>query len=213
MRIVSKFTDYYDWVSNKYGRDPDIVYLRKKIEIDNVITERNITKYFLPGWHSVYHFSFIVVGMRVFVFIKEDEPKTGKQIPVSFEEFKKRVDFEIKWNENIRNFCTKRNFGIPDDVSIRLIRIVKAPVFVIEPRGYDSLLIHEKVPVLQEYGFPAIVSPEEVWKSIYFALQNVLRVNPDKLPPVMVANDDMIVEKGFDLKTSFRGREPKNRKR
>jgi hypothetical protein len=39
---------------------------------------------------------------------------------------------------------------------------------------------------------------------IYNFIQNVLRKNPDTIPPVEVKNENKILSAGFDLKTSFR---------
>lgn len=59
---------------------------------------------------------------------------------------------------------------------------------------------------LNDLGFAAIMSAEEVYQEIESYIINVLRDNPDKLPPVEVSNVDKIKQHGFDTKISFRRR-------
>jgi len=45
-----------------------------------------------------------------------------------------------------------------------------------------------------------------MWQSIYSALTNVLRTDPDKQPPATLNNQEKIWASGFDEKVSFRHR-------
>jgi hypothetical protein len=36
MRIVSSYKDYYDYIAQHYGFDPDVLYLRRPIDIQKI---------------------------------------------------------------------------------------------------------------------------------------------------------------------------------
>lgn len=57
------------------------------------------------------------------------------------------------------------------------------------------------VPILREWGFPSILSPEKVYSEIYDYL-GWLKDNP--APPDNQTDKEKIVSHGFDKKTSFR---------
>lgn len=97
------------------------------------------------------------------------------------------------------------------------------PMFIIEKDEYNSSnrrWLHgiEKIdlPVnqleinlnvcLNDLGFAAIMTAEQCYQEIESYLVNVLRDNPDKIPPVQVSDKDKIGQHGFDLKQSFRHR-------
>lgn len=62
---------------------------------------------------------------------------------------------------------------------------------------------------LNDLGFAAIMSAEHAYQEIESYLVNVLRDNPDKIPPVQVEDKIKIGQHGFDLKQSFRHRKEK----
>ncbi len=62
------------------------------------------------------------------------------------------------------------------------------------------------VPILKDIGFNHVQSPEQTYQDISYYMANVLRENPDVVPPVKIADKDRIVQHGFDLKQSFRHR-------
>lgn len=59
---------------------------------------------------------------------------------------------------------------------------------------------------LNDLGFAAIMSAEQAYQHIESYIVNVLRDNPDKIPPVQVDDKIKIGQHGFDLKQSFRHR-------
>lgn len=93
------------------------------------------------------------------------------------------------------------------------------PVFMLEEarpleyfhgRGkylYDITLISQ-VPNLGQLGFASIIPAEQMYQDIAMYI-NQLKDNPDSQPPASVSDKDRLLQKGFDLKTSFRGKQPK----
>lgn len=96
----------------------------------------------------------------------------------------------------------------PEDTVHALIRLVGAPVFLVhgtQGSGLkERLVLDKRVPILSDYGVAALVSAQQMWQNLYHVFQNVLRKNPDKDPPCVIANDDRVEAAGFDLETSFR---------
>lgn len=72
---------------------------------------------------------------------------------------------------------------------------------------YDIVLV-DQVPNLGQLGFASITSPEQMYQNIAMYMGR-LKDNPDSSPPASISDKDRIVQKGFDLKTSFRGKRPK----
>ena len=219
MKIQSKFKDYYDFVSTKFGQDPDCVYVRKSTQngFDNLewptkedYFRDTINKTMLPGrrglpraWNpspnSAIYMEFIVAGPHVVAFIRRNnklERLTKAHEPI----------LGVDWKTSLPMYPK-----LPSGKDLEeLIRLVGAPVFHIREQGHSlkknaiRLLIDDRVPVLADLGFASIVPAEQMWQDIYSTMINVLRKNPDKAPPVQVAEKYRIEEAGFDLKTSFR---------
>lgn len=96
-----------------------------------------------------------------------------------------------------------------------VLRAVGAPVFALADviakefpnaaRICDvELRVHKRIPVLKDLGLPAYAPPTAVWQEIARVLTSVLRKDPDKQPPCVIANDDRVEAAGFDLVSSFR---------
>ena len=226
MTIQSKFKDYYDHIGLRYGQDPQIVYERKERPVWSFDTPLGklfpeIPSYKVPKRlrrpstveYPDFSVKYIVAATHVFPFITRQplETETGPSRLVTIDEFKTELyDRLSKWErEEPLNHLFKPNAGVTESDLEDVIRLVKAPVFLLKPRNFHSVRgfdIDERCPILSEWGIPALVPAGQMWQDIYGVLQNVLRDSPDKAPPVEVSNESKIVKAGFDLKTSFRGK-------
>jgi hypothetical protein len=115
-------------------------------------------------------------------------------------------DFIPKWNDQL----------------VEVSRILQQPVFFVD--GYITcngftyskqhkvqtngvyVYVNEDIPRLSELGFAAIYPAERLYQELDYYLGNILKDNLDIVPPVTIADKDLIVSKGFDLKQSFRKR-------
>ena len=212
MKIISKYRDYYDFVSKRYGEDPACIYLRR----DFVMRDREIDVEYpradlfqdtraRDSWGILPHLPslvFVVAAKWCVPFFERGNAVTRVVFP-----------------EHDALFATKRvgrrdvpqRPGIPEGAVLeKIVRAVGVPVFKVlgwhfaYSDGKSYLRIDKRVPVLDHYGLSAIVPPEQMWQEVYSTLQNVLRVSPDRAPPVEVGNEYKIHAAGFDLKTSFR---------
>lgn len=115
-----------------------------------------------------------------------------------------REDLQPKWNGQL----------------VEVSRTIQQPVFFVDGykncstfsfaknRGYKDngvyVSVNEQIPRLGELGFAAIFPAERLYQELDYYLSNTIKDNPDIVPPVIIANEDLIVSKGFDLKHSFR---------
>ena len=233
MRIISRYQDYYDFVGKRYGEDPDAVYVRR--DTGSPVVQSRVGLHLLFCNYGpvdretrkplpTYECTYLVAGTRVFPYLTYDPAQDCNRGPkrvVSLEEFKLCFYDRLEsYAKSDYEYVLRPNCGVPPKTLIELIQAVGAPVFEVPRVTYNfsgheddrrvfTVHVASQVPVLRDYGIPALVSPEQMWQNIYSCLQNVLRKNPDKAPPVELGNNDKIVKAGFDLKTSFRGKSPK----
>lgn len=66
----------------------------------------------------------------------------------------------------------------------------------------------DQVPNLGQLGFASVIPAEQMYQNIAMYMSQS-KENPDSQPPAFVSDKDRLVQKGFDLKTSFRGKPPK----
>jgi hypothetical protein len=206
MKIQSKFKDYYDTISYKFGQDPDCIYNRGPLPEDKLTIPYSIQNNFPHNWlytdHTrymvYYNLCFVVAGPHVVPFLEIN----GKY-------FKLGPQHEYLLNTDW--YGRPVYPAMPNEQETKdLIKLVGAPVFMVRNRERDNLYIEQKVPILKDLGFANIVPATQMWQDIYSTLTTVLRKNPDKEPPITVSNDERIEAAGFDLKTSFRN--PINKK-
>lgn len=230
MKIVSKFKDYYDYISHIYGADPNCVYMRTKIPWStlNKIEAKDIPQIRNPLNDSKrsgqYYIALLVVGNIVeplLCSVGKDDTEDG--VTFSYGTHKYEVLDPVKhshllektgrWDylNEIKDIGGYQFPILPKIEKVNaLTKKLGHPVYMTHP--YErQVCVYENIPILKDIeGFSGKYKPEVVWQSIYSTIQDVIRTNPDKLPPVEVANEFKIHAAGFDLKTSFRN--PINKK-
>lgn len=232
VRIQSKFKDYYDHISHRFGSDPNCVYLRGRLNdgqrygdvtvdacgCEDGLFSRRLKQAKLPD--SVQQsLVFLVAAGHVFPLIDTDTFIHGDTVATDHHEH----TYEIIGNKDDR--IETRTFGDPmidppsKDKLENLTRAVGTPVFLVkkvEQRWENkkagwNVIIDERVPVLSDLGVPSHMPAEQMWQDIYTTLTSVLRKDPDKEVPVTLGNDIRVQKAGFDLKSSFR--HPVNQKK
>lgn len=218
MKIVSKWKDYYDYISHQYGADLDCTYVRKSRD---PLAEYKIpfpSNYFKPKLKLSYdrafglfssrsHYytcSYILAGEYVFPILSKYTWRYHKG--VGGYEFDSHILVTSNEYDLFESDVHHQPLlgEIPPKARLNeLIQTVGVPVFELK-RFRDYLHVERRIPVLKDYGVPALVSADQMWQSIYSTLINVLRKNPDKEPPAKTEEKYRIEAAGFDLKTSFR---------
>lgn len=204
MRIKSDFKDYYDGIAALDG-EPEPLFLRKTEKLDLPRYAWSWTPALDPRVKGLamqssngrlYQFEFGYVGFCGSVYTCARKRSSAKPADWSFsvEKFKAQVDkcyhqeIEGMWKSPI------------------------GPVFRALMQTYpilfwsDTLVIN---PILKVIGFPQIKLAYAAYAELNTWLSN--QAVPMKEIPA-VSDKDMIVAKGFDLKSSFR-REKREKKR
>lgn len=227
MRINSKFKDYYDFVSHRYGADPTCVYMRGKVPgAGDIVRDWKkpaahpfaeykkdvVGKSFdASAPHEEWSVEYIIAGEVVFpvlaIYVRTHNEATNETVggytyrllgKASFE-YLNRGYYAKGWDAFNESMQTRTA-----KAQVRaLIKKAGVPVFKMKFAG-AVCRIDELTPILKEYGIPSVCAPEVMWQGIYTTMTSVLRHDPDKAVPVKLANNARVEKAGFDLKTSFR---------
>lgn len=226
VKIVSKFRDYYDFISNRYGADPTCVYMRGKVPGACAITKDWNHKNAHPfDQHerkvdeaTIWNVQYIVAGESVFPVLevrsKSDDPDVSALQgdnciyrlldKETFEHIvgnkRRHYDKKITWDNLLSSFETPSFKKAIKAITIK----AGVPVFRVTMCNASDCRIEELTPILKDFGIPSACAPEVMWQGIYTTMTSVLRHDPDKAVPVKLANDARVEKAGFDLKTSFR---------
>lgn len=213
MRIQSKFKDYYDFISHRYGSDPGCTYLRGKIDVNGVDWSKfPLGSAFcstLAKSVSDYEMEFVVAGphvvpilcRQVAVYGCDPNDRRYQEIATPLRPAHGHLLIQGMSNRPASAFPRELSKSALED----LIRLVGHPVFRVRDRAkYGTIVVAENTPILKDIGFPSLFAPEVIWQDIYTTLTSVLRRDPDKAPPVEVSEKIRIEYAGFDLKSSFR---------
>lgn len=217
MRIVSKYKDYYDYVEYLYspeGGDSNLVYTRNGSGLGVTVSQDVAT----PGWEfssgfigtrfaGKYKFKWVALAGYLYLIVN------GKLLTEESEVFK---DYETMRSEAKHFYGTLRYFRevtLKPTPSLKvdsLSRQLGQPVFFIEASSdrNPKFFVPSEIPNLGQLGFASVISAEQMYQTLAMYLANVIRENPDNTPPAHVSDKDRIVQHGFDLKTSFRGKAP-----
>jgi len=189
MYIISKFKDYYDYLQGIYGVDNKLVLDR---------TDFNILPY-IPSINKIQTFyicDYIIQGLWV-----EGKIYYGNEIePFSY--LSKEKNWYIKPevlgynNKYYRNITVLK---IPELSLNSPNKKLNCPILLEENK--ESYL---KNPILKDYNFVKVFSPEEIWIMLSTWLGRQISDNEKQVP---IGDDKIrILSHGFDLKTSFRGK-------
>lgn len=113
--------------------------------------------------------------------------------------------------------------GYQSEGAIAISRAVNSPVFTIMGTGYRQVnnsgiyvqlrkgveghvSVERIIPNLGSLGFAPLVPAERMYQEISLFVGNVIKESPDIKPPVEVSDKVRLVQRGFDLKSSFRGK-------
>lgn len=221
MKIVSPFKDCYDWVSYQYGGgDPRLTYDRRPIPggeygYVNVNVDKNTT---IETWKCPnLNFVTLIFCGKEFPLVSLSPMGNYKVLNKKCPYYDKVVEESNKSNSfyrdnlkyYLRNEMNRSYSEIPTSLSaIKLSKIINQPVFIMTGGAFWDKVPKVKllceIPKLGDIGFTTVLSPEQIYQEISQFMGNVLRDSPDSNPPATVSDKDRIVQKGFDLVTSFR---------
>lgn len=212
MRIISKYTDYYDYVANAYGGgDNRQTYVRAPLQT---------TRIELSGYHRLpapyYHLSthwrkrWLSVNGRVFLQLSYDH---GPWEFLTEENFGERVDklwsSTVKWHRTPHVEWNKL-FNVQSPAALQMSIILKQPVFIINYHDGSTkatvFVLDELIPNLGQMGFARYQSAEQLYQDMAYFVGNQMQPSPDLVVVDNMTDREKVVQHGFDLRQSFRHR-------
>ena len=202
MKILSRFKDYYDYLAHQYGIDEKVIFKRDSFSETKFNFDLKVpnVRAFITAEVS---FAYLVVnGLGYIIYNKRD----GRATKVYF--YGDDIDLDKKLKQYNKPRLIQPNyvaFNLPN--VDELVRMVGSPTFIItEFNTYEvgTVRIAKKAPNLGDLGFAK-------YKDAYTMYQETAcyigKVFGSVEPPIQISDKDRIVAHGFDLKTSFRGKQ------
>lgn len=192
MRIISKYKDYYDYLSGVYGVDEKLVLDRREMYTPYISSMPTVDTYYIGEW-MVQGFSVsgeLLYGNEVSKYANQK-----RYIHYDAEKDYTKAEYWIIPNGGYSNlYCLKEPKFLGD----------KCPTWkedcpIIEYIRKDT---YKKFPLLRAVNMQKVFKPEQVW----LMLSEWLGKRITKNEPIVPVGDDKvrIQAAGFDLKTSFR---------
>jgi hypothetical protein len=123
-----------------------------------------------------------------------------------FSEYSERRFRGRECMEKVRNLSE----GIYSEDVVNLSRQVGSPAFFLSHfsiQGTDlCAAVLPETPRLGDLGLAKKIPPERIYQEISYFVGNTLLKSPDIEPPAEVSEKSRLVQRGFDPKTSFRGK-------
>jgi hypothetical protein len=169
-----------------------------------VYKKNNITYSLLNRDESISVFTlFISIGGRVFTLAKFEDASKSFLCRSVIKKYHVLVNGELLSEDK-----SPLNFKLLNDTYIEglneIHKSLDTPIFVFDIYR-DTISVFNYVPILNDLGFPSIVEPTQMYQRLQCYIGQVLNSSKNE-PPVQISNNNLIVSKGFDLKTSFRKR-------
>lgn len=208
MKISSNFVDYYDYLTHVYGSDPLIFYLRrnlKEFRTFNIPIKWEDTPYF-PSYSfedvrdHIKYYGLSVMGF--FYLVKAEGVLNNVKMTL---DLNPRVH---RWSKKMA-YTAGTKYAFLDKIA----KDIKQPVFFFEiNRGASSLNnahveVLDILPNLSVFDFASIIPAEKIYQDLSYYIANIINDGIDIKPPSEIANNDKILQAGFDLKKSFRHRQ------
>lgn len=200
MKIISKYKDYYDFLSGIYGVDEKLILDRRES--------------FHPKYYKNGIMVFTIGNINIDVLCLDGKFYCGEADMIKLGG--EKIEYK---NSNLINYRIsykdKDNYNKIDKISIcvtpeKLVRtnnrndkyaIYLNDTVAIQIDGkYEHKLC--SYPRLEQYGIQKVLSPHEIWLELSSWLSQQVTKNEKQVP---VGDDNVrILSAGFDLKTSFR---------
>lgn len=197
MRIISHFTDFYDFVSKVHGTDNKVVYNRNLKNEINLFTSHLATERFKSSfeWSTLRHWGFNEIWQSYVVF---------KLIIVGHVYTIANPIAESGWYFVDENHPYYPISGDPyyDHAAKALCVAAKRPIIVVTKRYRDGIvLVSDFDWPLKDVGL-AVLDPYFVWQEVYMFLSELYNTEVD----TKMTDLEKVSSHGFDKKISFRHR-------
>jgi len=184
MKIISKYKDYYDYLMGIYGQDPLIVLDRRDSTVPTFFSFETVpvTLYICDK-----QYEGVAIGTNVYFGDKLE--------PFNVSPYKESDVCWIKNRDNKHLIIHKK--PIKTDVNSKY----NCPILMHNRYSYSNDDRHYKFPVLAQLNIASVLPPEQIWLELVDFLTKKDVVEDKR------TNKEKIINAGFDLKESFRGKQ------
>lgn len=200
MKIISKGKDYYDYLQGIYGIDEKFILDRTKF-----LYKTQYPAYIESQSEFVVRVSVYIGDYRIDGFYTDEGFYFGQKL-----KNKLVLKKSIIWGEEYYEFKGYKFFSSRNNIHLELTNVAEKSISY----KYDFPIVlrydyprhppsEYPNPVLSDLGIASVIPPEECWNMIYNWLSKRETMKENIEEP-----DDKtkIINKGFDLKKSFRHR-------
>lgn len=234
MRIIDKNTDFYDYLQNVY-RDNSITFDRTdSFVLTKDIVCKKLDIYTYPSWdktreHNRYNFMLLQICNTFWLFLIEFtkvNKENGRKLNV--------VDYEVELLSTWKNYNKPRkliqlevisiirktwryDFGYNKEDIVSGLDFIKNEIDMCEYKVEGRINMHEVVygdgkivekhiPLLKASGLASELDALDVYLSFeeYFSLE---KTSSERIYSKDITDKDKIENHGFDINTSFRGKQ------
>lgn len=199
MKIISKYKDYYDYLTGIYGIDEKLILDRTEFHITDHYVNNSKVIFFICGYQvdGLYRDGNFYYGDQLKQFI-DSEKKNSR-----WKWFRWDVDSALYYSIKT-NITGKGEYNQflkePAIDKGKYNELFNCPILIVDSFGKytKSGFKFSKFPILKDYGLTYVFSPDKIWQMIYDFLSKTKDI------PNNQTDKEKIVSRGFDLKTSFR---------
>lgn len=233
MRIIDKNTDYYDWLQNVYPDDSlvfdrrDSFLLTKEILCNHLKSDIRFSYINKKYIHFNYNFLLLQICNTFWLFHVDvtsvndyDHPtnynllllttwknydRPQKMISVDIIEFRYSINRMFGENKNDEKIIST----LIQEVNTNNYKLWKSINYHTICPGDDPYRAIEKhIPLLKACGIAEWIDPLDIYLALeeYFSLE---KTASERREPIGTTDIDKIESHGFDVKTSFRGKQNK----
>jgi hypothetical protein len=201
MKIISKYKDYYDYLVGKWGEDPLIVLDRRDY--------RNPSPYYFSDFEKI---TLYICDRKVEGLYKSGKFYYGKNVEPFDIKHKKGIKL-TKWYRYIYDDKERYTINGGGNIAFTINKFPEKsnlntklgiPILMIDKhalrKSESDISNFYTYPILKDLGLQTLFSPEEMW----LMLSEFLAPKDNTIDKR--TNSEKILSKGFDLKTSFRGK-------
>lgn len=193
MKIISKYKDYYDYLSYTIGQDPKLILDRRNFHSQhNRFIGSKYSKFtlYITGYYveGLYYDGNFYYGENLYNIC-------GKPTKL-YSEGKLKSYYNFKKSVNILGEIVK------DDHNVNNIH--NCPILIRSARGSMTNNIYvERYPVLKDLNLNSFIKPEEIFQWLIDWL-STKETEKERDRDHNLTDKDKILNKGFNIKTSFR---------
>ena len=196
MILLRKRTDYYDYLIGVYGRDEKKVYDRKLDLTSDEIYFEDINR-----WRNTNIFDLYVCN-RIYRVeqVKKGTWELHKFHTVNTDYRGERRHYRESQVSGLKDF----EYYIPRPLNLS----VDIPI-AIKGTYHNDNRLKGITPILASFGIPSVLSAEELYSEVDMYISNLMSQEEVRGEQ---SNENKILSKGFDIKSSFRNQKNRRKK-